>query len=558
MEVLRLHLEEEGYCNFVALDDSRYALDTARREQPDILLLDLMMPHVSGFEILEQLRADVDLQQIPVIVLTSSDTAETKLRALTLGANDFLSKPVDSSELALRLRNTLSAQAYQHRLTHFDNLTGLPNRRSLGRDWVSLDRDCARTGTSAALLLINLDRFKVINDSFGRGGGDSLMRQFALRLQSQFERDDSVRRTDGVSSGKLYRVGGDKFILMLPELDGRQSVVTVVSQLMRMMDEPFEHAGQEIYISCSVGIASLPDDGLDEEALISKAETAMVHAKSHRHNSYSYYSTDMDEQAREMLGIENGLRSALENDEFYIVYQPKVCVKSGQIVAAEALVRWEHPTFGIVSPEHFIPLAEDSGMIVSIGQWVLRQACHQARLWRELGFPHFRIAVNVSIRQLYEEAFISCIKATLNECKLDPGALNIELTENMIMENARSNVEKLLELKKIGVRISVDDFGTGYSSLSYLQKFPLDELKVDKSFVETITDAGGRAPIVNAVISLAHDLGMSVVAEGVEEDYQLEYIRKLDCEEYQGYLCSKPLKWSDFENLLLSQSKKAA
>jgi len=266
----------------------------------------------------------------------------------------------------------------------------------------------------------------------------------------------------------------------------------------------------------------------------------------------------MDEKARELLTMENGMRTAVENGEIFLVYQPKVNVASNTIVGAEALVRWMHPEFGLISPVNFIPLAEDTGMIVSIGEWVLRESCRVAREWRESINEDFKIAVNISIRQLHELDFISTVKKSLDDAGLPAEALIIELTENMIMENAESNIVKLQQLKALGVQISIDDFGTGYSSLSYLQRFPLDQLKIDRSFIKEIKSATDVMPIVKAVISLAHDLGLSVVAEGIETHHQLAHIRAFKCEEYQGYYCSKPVMAEEFSLLLSGAEDKSA
>jgi len=553
MDVLQLHLRAEGYTNFISTSDPRKVIGLMQNNTPDVLLLDLMMPDLSGFDILELLRKDVELQHVPVVVLTSSDDSETKLRALSLGASDFLSKPVDASELALRLRNTLVAQAYQHRMTYFDALTGLPNRKYLVNKIIELRSHEQSSLTKAALLLVNLDRFKAINDSLGRKKGDLILHAFSQRLQLMFGiGETSADRSADFLRKSVVRVGGDKFIVLLPFLKDAQETIDLAAPFIKTMEEPLNVEGEEIYLTCSIGISIMPDDGVAEEELIPHAETAMVHAKQRRHNSYAFYSSEMDAKARKLLDIEIGLRSALDEGEFFLVYQPKVSVTSNAIVGAEALVRWQHPEYGLVSPEHFIPLAEDSGLIVPIGEFVLNEACRQTSLWRETFSGDFKVAVNVSIRQLYEERFIDSIKSAIASHSLPPDALKIELTENMIMENAESNVSKLQELKDIGVSLSIDDFGTGYSSLSYLQIFPVDELKIDKSFLCPIEKPGDKAPIARAVLSLAHDLGMTVVAEGVENHHQLAFIKALRCEEYQGYLCSSPLVAGEFEKLLNS------
>ena len=559
MEVLQVHLEAEGYTNFISTSESESAIEMMRQNVPDILLLDLNMPVVSGFDILNSLRSDPELRLVPVVVLTSSDDSETKLKALSLGANDFLSKPVDSSELALRLRNTLIAQAYQHKLTHFDALTGLPNRKYLVNKLIESCELGVSNQTKTALLLVNIDRFKSINDSLGRQKGDLILHAFSQRLQTMFGIDESgTERSFDFLRKSVVRLGGDKFAVLLPFLRDAQDAVVLAGPFLKKMEEPLTVEGQDIYLTCSIGVSVSPNDGTDEEAVMTHAETAMVHAKQRRNNSYAFYSHAMDAKARELLGIENGMRTALENGEFFLTYQPKVSLQTDLIVGAEALVRWQHPEYGLVSPEHFVPLAEDSGLIVPIGDFVLNEACRQVRIWREKHCPDFKVAVNVSIRQLHEKTFIDSVKRAISLHGLPSDALKIELTENMIMENAESNIEKLHELKSIGVSLSIDDFGTGYSSLSYLQIFPVDELKIDKSFLTPIKKPLDKAPIARAVASLAHDLGMLVVAEGIETSHQLAFVKSIGCEEYQGYYCSGPLVAEEFEALIVKLREKAA
>jgi EAL domain-containing protein (putative c-di-GMP-specific phosphodiesterase class I) len=332
------------------------------------------------------------------------------------------------------------------------------------------------------------------------------------------------------------------------------TVARRVSRFLNTLNDPIKVDGKNVHASASVGIANLCEDGTDALSLLSVAETAMGYARDRGDNGYAFYASEMDTFARQRLTLEDGLRTAIEDGEIFLTYQPKLDLVSGNIVGAEALVRWNHPTRGLVSPVDFIPLAEDSGQIVSIGTWVMRESCLQARKWISAGAAGFRIAVNVSIRQLQEPEFVDTVQKILQETGLETRALVIELTENMIMENAETNVGKLQRLRDIGVGLSIDDFGTGYSSLAYLQRFPLDQLKIDQSFVSEIIDETSEVPIVKAIVSLAHDLGMEVVAEGVETELQLDRLRELKCEEFQGYLISRPVVAEEFEALMASMS----
>ncbi|ASJ75345.1 putative bifunctional diguanylate cyclase/phosphodiesterase [Granulosicoccus antarcticus] len=559
MEVLQIHLEEEGYRRFVSVSDSTQALQRIREELPDVLLLDIVMPQVSGYDILTAIRDDETLRYLPVIVLTSANDAQTKLKALKLGATDFLAKPIDASELALRLSNTLTAVAWQKRMSEVDPLTDLPNRAWFTRMLRQKCEACRAESSNSALILININRFKSINDSLGPARGDEVLLLFSNTVlecyrkgikQPWFSSDVSDDTLPTVS-----RLDGDRFVAYLPlsEQGAPSDILTSLTEsLINALNTPYVVSGQSIYLSISVGVSLLSDKTLSVETLINNAETAMLFAKRRNDKTFAIYSDFMDAKARELLSLENGLRTAVDNGEIFMVYQPKVHVASNQIAGAEALVRWLHPELGLISPVNFIPLAEDSGMIVSIGEWVLRESCFQARRWQLMGYKDFKIAVNVSIRQLHEPDFISTVKSALHDSELPPESLIIELTENMIMENAESNVVKLQKLNDLGAKISIDDFGTGYSSLSYLQRFPLDQLKIDRSFISEIVSDSSPAPIVKAMISLAHDLGLSVVAEGIETPEQLKRIQLLKCEEYQGYLCSKPVIATEFQTLLES------
>jgi len=565
MDVLQIHLEAEGYSRFTCIADSRSVMGCMESDPPDVLLLDLMMPHVSGFDILEALDGHATLSDVPVLVLTSSNDADTKLRALRLGATDFLAKPVDASELALRMRNTLTARAWQKRRNRLDTLTELPNRGCLVGLLQRELRDAEEASDGAPvspglLSLINIQQFKSINDSLGTELGDQVLWAVRERLVLAFGRNPSAV-IDELSLGTgrcgascIARLGADRFAVYTPESqdssDDRRCVARV-QRFLASLAEPILLGNERVYLRAGVGVARLIDDGERVSDVLNAAESAMRQASAGGVSDYAFYSADMDTAARERMAMETGLRTAVADGDIFLVYQPKLSVASNTIVGAEALMRWQHPRFGLVSPVDFIPMAEHNGMIVPIGEWVLRKACSQAAHWRATIAPAFCIAVNVSIRQLQEPDFIETVQLVLEQTGLEPGALIVELTENMIMENAEANVAKLARLRAHGVRISIDDFGTGYSSLSYLQRFAIDQLKIDQSFIREIVDETSASPIVKAVISLAHDLGLNVVAEGVEEGHQLARLRSLGCEEYQGYFASRPVTMQAFSDLLV-------
>ena len=551
--VLQAFLEDAGYRHFLPVSQSSEAFQRLTEERPDVVLLDINMPGVAGFDVLSFMRAREAFQHTPVIVLTSSTDAETKLQALRLGATDFLAKPVDESELVLRLRNTLVAKRFLDQQIYYDRVTGLANRRffldRLGRMVNSSERD----STQSAVLLINVDRFKKINDSLGHAIGDELLFAIARRLESLVRAHDVICHSRSTASnGLLARIGGDEFTVLLSDIQDAEAASRVAERILAELSKAFEIQGRQLFLTASLGVAMFPQDGEDEETLLRHADVAMSSAKKGGKNCCQVYSKGLDNVNRHSLTLESELHRALERDEFVLHYQPKVDVRSGLVTGAETLVRWEHPVRGMVPPGEFIPLAEESGLIESIGDWVLLEACRQNAAWHANGLTGMQLAVNVSGRQLRKRDFVNRVRKILKETGAAPNCLTLELTEGVIIEDAKENIDMLHALKNIGVKLSVDDFGTGYSSLSYLEQFPLDELKVDRSFVGKIDPSGNEAPIVSAIIAMAHSLRFHVVAEGVETKEQLGFLRRNGCEFYQGFLFSKPLPADRFASLVVS------
>ncbi len=551
-DVLQTYLTGEGYSNFVSTSDSSQAISMMQAEKPDVVLLDLMMPEVSGFDVLQAMRGNKGLQHIPVVILTSSDDADTKLRALQLGAMDFLAKPVDASELALRLRNTLAAKAYQHQLVNYDQLTGLAKLDVFLDNTYAVIENLKTDKGMGAAIHVYLENLKTVNNSMGRDCGNRFIQLYSRKLENCVRSTNIIRDTFGTEiTTNLARTSGDKFSIFLGHIENPQQAAVLARRIIIDTSEPFNLDGQLIFPSTKVGIAIFPDDATDPQKLLNNAETAMSYAKDHGGGeSYAFYSGTMNEESTRILSIENGLHKAIENDELKVTYQPKVDLITGDIIGAEALIRWISPEIGFVSPEEFIPISERTGQIIPIGAWILERACTQAALWLQEFNIDFKLAVNVSIRQIHDSRMDLTVKKILEKTRFPASSLTLELTENMVMENAESNIELLHNLKALGVRLSIDDFGTGYSSLSYLQRLPLDELKIDRSFIEEVQSEENRSPIVRAMVSMAHDLGMTVVAEGIETDIQLNHMKLLQCELYQGYLCSKPIVAKAFTELL--------
>jgi diguanylate cyclase (GGDEF)-like protein len=556
LEVVQTYLEEAGYTSFVTTSDPTQAMELLVKQRPDLLLLDLMMPKVSGFDILAQVRAHEELRYTPIIMLTAESEGSAKLKALELGATDFLLKPVDPSELRLRLRNALAFKAYQDRLSDFDVLTGLPNRRKFQSELsAALAAAAQRSSHACALLHIDLDRFKQVNDTLGHRVGDKLLCYVAQSLE-RIAATTKPSQFPGMDAGArpvLARIGGNGFGVLLPNLHNlakQDDASALARRILNTFAEPFRADGHELFTTASIGVAVSPGDGSDAEALLKNAEMAMYQAKKRGRGTCEFFSGEMNAQALERLTLENELRRAVEREEFVLYYQPKVEVGTRRIAGVEALIRWKHPEQGIIAPNKFIPIAEESGLIVEIGQWVLRSACAQLQAWMQQGLPPMCVAVNVSGAQFKHGTIWHAVRGALERSGIPPSHLVLELTESILMENAEQSIETLNELRDMGVKIAIDDFGTGYSSFTYLSRFPIDELKIDRSFIHGLTSQRGSPAIVGAMIALGRALNLQVVAEGVETVQQLEFLRGRNCHQYQGYLCSRPVPPGPLTTLL--------
>jgi len=424
---------------------------------------------------------------------------------------------------------------------NYDALTGLANRNLLADRVAQTLIHAGRAGRVAAVMLLDLDRFKTVNDSLGHDQGDALLREVALRLTACMREGDTVAR-----------LGGDEFVVVLADMARVPDAIPVAQKVLSALAAPMHIGGRELTIGASIGISSYPADGTDAGTLLRNADVAMYRAKAQGGDSYAFFTREMNARALEQLEIEAGLRRAVEKNELVLHYQPIVDAKTGRINAAEALVRWQHPQQGLLAPNRFIPVAEESGLIVGIGEWVLRRACEQAAEWRRRGLPPLRVAVNMSGRQFAERGLAATIAGLLADTGCDPDTLEIEITESAIMHSPEAAMLTMHRINQLGVRLSIDDFGTGYSSLSYLKRFPVHKLKIDRSFVRDIHVDADDAAIVGAIAALAKNLELKVVAEGVETPEQLKFLESLGCDECQGYLFSRPCPAEDFERLLLA------
>jgi diguanylate cyclase (GGDEF)-like protein/PAS domain S-box-containing protein len=425
----------------------------------------------------------------------------------------------------------------QYLLQH-DGLTGLPNRLLMQDRLHQAITQARRGGGVVALMFIDLDRFKTVNDSFGRVIGDALLKQVAQRLRS------CLRDTDTVA-----RLGGDEFTIMLPDAGNVQVVGEVAQRILSELARPFE---QEMYVSASIGISVFPRDGSDPDQLVKHADRAMNSAKDSGRNTYRYFTEDLNQEVHEKVMLESGLRRAIKGGELRLFYQPKIDLATQRVIGAESLARWQHPSLGLISAAKFIPVAEESGLIVELGEWVLRAACEQLRAWQKEGFA-LPVAVNVSARQFHHGNLADLVMAVTADSHVDPRLIEIELTESAIMQDTQASISTLECLKSYGISIAIDDFGTGYSSLSYLKRLPLDMLKIDRSFVHDITTDSNDEAIVRAIIGLARSLGKKVIAEGVEQDTQLSFLNAYGCNFGQGYLFGRPTSPEVFADLVRKQ-----
>ncbi len=441
----------------------------------------------------------------------------------------------------LAFHDVTDKKALQQQLSHqaqHDSLTGLPNRLLLtDRITQALVRG-RRKGHIVAVLFLDLDRFRPINDTLGHTIGDSLLQATSRRLSSTLREGDTIARH-----------GGDEFAILIPELTQAEDAAIVAQKTLDIFTEPFIINDQEIFITTSIGISLYPADGIDSETLIKHADTALSHAKIQGRNNYQFFTTALNASAYERLSLENSMRKALEREEFIVHYQPQVNLTNGKIVGVEALVRWNHPQKSLISPSQFIPIAEETGLIVPLGEWVLYVACTQILTWQKQGRPPIRLAVNLSARQFSQPNLVSTVAHILDKTGLDPHFLDLEITESIAMQDVEFTIQILNAFKIMGITLSIDDFGTGFSSLYYLKRFPIDTLKIDRSFVADIDTVPDGGQIVNAIIVLAQNLHLKVIAEGVETTEQFTFLKEKNCDEMQGFLFSKPISAVEFEKM---------
>jgi diguanylate cyclase (GGDEF)-like protein len=549
----------------ISASNGREGLELAMQEVPDLILSDVQMPEMDGYQVLSAIRQDPKLTIIPFMFLTSLADCQDLRQGMLLGADDYLTKPIDRGDLLKAIAAQLSkkeklnqhyqaiaqniAQEQLERLLYFDALTQLPNRLAL-RD--RLDRVILEASPSAPIpiLLIDIDRFGMINDSRGEEFGDYLIQAIAERLVDNIQEEDTI-----------CRLSGDEFAIILTTCDPKAEADNVANSLLEAFTSPFVVGLTEVYITASIGISIYPKDASSTNSIMQRANLALQEAKRRGGNCYQFF--DEAQIAIPLsLELQTDLHHALEHQEFELYYQPQVNLETGEMFGSESLIRWNHSTQGIISPLKFIPIAEGNGSIIAIGEWVIKTACEQSKAAQKLisnqtnqssqasNVPLLKVSVNISGRQFQQQDLNKRILHILEETEFDPQYLELELTESTIVHNIEASLAKLLELKAIGVKLSIDDFGTGFSSLGYIKKFPLDTLKIDRCFIQNIdSDAQNRA-ITRAIVTMAKSLNFKTVAEGVETHAELKVLQDLGCDSIQGYLYSRPLPFDKFCTLI--------
>ena len=588
LRVLSTILIKQGYNIRKALN-GQMAIKAVQTVVPDLILLDIMMPSMDGYQVCEYLKADPKTTEIPVIFLSALNDAFDKVKAFTSGGVDYITKPFQLEEVLIRVQNQLTLRSakiqnqqlnaqledrvkertlqlevanqelkreisermlLQEKLLKmalYDALTGLPNR-GLFMERLEEAFQCAQQhlGNQFAVLFVDCDRFKVINDSLGHLVGDELLIALARRLETLLNENHTIAR-----------LGGDEFGILLTKIDNISSAAQLAEQILKALSFPFQLKRQEVFINASIGIALSNHHYEQPEHLLRDADTAMYRSKSLGKGQYQIFDSQMHAVASQVLQLENDLRKAVERQEFIIHYQPIVALSTGIIVGFEALVRWHHPQRGLIAPGLFIPIAEETGLINPIGKWVLQEACRQLQQWHQDSITDhpLTMSVNISARQFAQVDVIEQIDQILLETQLNPQSLKLEITESVIMNNTQSAKLILQQLQERKIQLCIDDFGTGYSSLSYLHNFPVNTLKIDRSFVTYLDEKSEKLGLIPAILKIAQSLEMSAIAEGIETPQQLNCLKALNCEFGQGYLFSKPLPEKEATNLIASATQ---
>jgi diguanylate cyclase (GGDEF)-like protein len=522
-----------------------HALNICKRRMPDLVLMDAVMPELDGFDACQMIRDTAQGADIPVLMVTALEDEDSIVRAFSSGATDYIAKPINFSVMKQRVARLIKANKAEKdvkKLAYHDPLTGLPNRAQLKQQIRIIVNRASIEKQRFAILFLDLDRFKMINDTLGHDAGDLLLKAVADRIRH------CVRESDFIA-----RLGGDEFTILLENIESPDSASNVAEKICRSVGQPFVFMQQKMFVTTSIGISIFPDDGEDVSALIKHADSAMFRAKEKR-NNFCFYEQGMEAEIAKRLRLEQELRKAIDDDELVLHYQPQVHLKTGDLIGAEALVRWQHPTKGLVSPDTFIPLAEESGLINQLSDWVLENAAVQLKRWILKGHK-LTLAVNLSVKDVMAEELHTKLHDLIQRNSLPKNVLELEITESTLMDHPELMITEINKIKRMGITIAIDDFGSGYSSLNYLKRLPVDVLKIDRSFIADIESDPSDSAIVAGIIGLGKSLNMKTVAEGVETEEQRQILEKLGCDNYQGYLFSKPLTSKLFAKKFLSKEK---
>ena len=545
---LQWMLEMEGYEVLTAVD-GRDALAQATLSVPDLVITDVMMPNLDGYGLVKALRENTETATVPIIMLSAKADRGDVRTGMNLGADDYLTKPYRREELLETLQTRLARSAMLKQATQrlnaesaqasqFDPLTNLPNREHFDQQLETALAHCANNSDLVAVLCFGMDGFAKVNQSLGKTVGDQVLQLAAQRLTRSL---GDVRARLHMAHAALGRMGGDVFAVCLTGEFDAQSLQLEATEFMTSLAKPYEVDGHSLFLTACAGASLREQQAQSGSTLLLNAESALYHAKPLGPGTFQLFDSTQSQQVMRKLQIHNELHRAVEQGELQVFYQPQVHIKSGALVGFEALLRWQHQTLGWVSPAEFIPIAEESGLIVKIGEWVMRTAAAQAAQWTAQGHTGFRMAVNLSLRQFAGDKLPGLVQQVLQDTHLPAHVLELEVTESLALQSVDATLGTLHRCKALGVKLAMDDFGTGYSCLAYLKRYPLDALKIDQSFVRNITQDAGDAAITRAIVAMAHSFGMSVIAEGVETREQLEFLRALGCEEFQGYLFSRPV-----------------
>lgn len=537
-------------------------IDLFKEQGADAILLDVVMPNgINGFETCRTLRQLPESRYLPIMMMTVKDDMESLKNSYDAGATDFIAKPINFPLLGYRLQYMLRSsdttkQLFEserrlHRIAYFDSLTGLPNRQFFREHLQMTIALAERLKLKLGLMYLDMDGLKRINDSLGHHVGDQFLKEIGLRLRNSLRITDAIAwngmNDDGSS---IARLGGDEFTILLSPITRNEDAALVAERIQLLLSNSYIVDNHELYSSVSIGISIYPDDSLTAEGLLQNADLAMYHAKRSGGDGFRYFSKTMTEAANRRLTLETYLRKAIEREEMELYYQPQFSIHDGYCVGVEALLRWHSQELGSMLPTEFITVAEKSGLILNIGEWVLKKALNQTKSWLDKGLAITRISVNVSTLQFIKKDFPAMVQTILHETGLPPDMLDLELTESALESDEIDISNMLVSLRQMGVSLSIDDFGTGYSSLSRLKNFPISNLKIDKNFIKDIETDSANAAIVTGVIAIGKGLGMKTIAEGVETDRQLNYLKAIGCDQVQGFLLAKPMTSDELEKFL--------